>query len=101
GSGTREATDKLFSGFHISPARLMHYSSTQPIKESVEAGLGISLLSKWAVQKELKYGDLVVIDQQELPLKRSFSFVQQSPFQTKALEVFIELLRDSKGLTTL
>src|SRR5699024_6617754 len=26
GSGTREATDKLFSGFHISPARLMHYS---------------------------------------------------------------------------
>lgn len=101
GSGTREATEKLFSKCNISPKRLMHYSSTQPIKESVEAGLGISLFSKWAVQKELRYGDLTVVDHRRLPLKRSFSFVRQSPFQTKTLEVFIELLRDSRGLTTL
>src|SRR5699024_2215666 len=62
GSGTREATEKLFQRLHISPVKRMYYSSTQPIKESVEAGLGISLLSKWAVQKELKHGDLTVIE---------------------------------------
>src|SRR5690625_2552590 len=60
GSGTREATEKLFRQLNISPKKLMHYSSIQPIKESVEGGMGISLLSKWAVQKELKYGDLTV-----------------------------------------
>lgn len=101
GSGTREATEKLFQLWNISPAKLMHYSSTQPIKESVEVGLGVSLLSKWAVQKELKYGDLAVINIDEPPLKRTFAFLQQSPFQTKALEVFISLLRNHKTLLTL
>lgn len=101
GSGTREATEKLFRMLDISPAKRMHYSSTQPIKESVVAGLGLSLLSKWAVQKELEYGDLTIIDVEDLPLKRSFSIVRQSPFQTKALEMFIALLRDSKRLTSL
>ncbi len=94
GSGTREATEEIFNHWNISPKKLLYYSSIQPIKESVEVGLGISLLSKWAVQKELKYGDLTVIDIEALQLKRSFSFLRQSPFQTKALEVFIALLRE-------
>src|SRR5699024_7770728 len=101
GSGTREATETLFKKLDVEPKRRMYYSSTQPIKESVGAGMGISLLSKWAVQKEIKYGDLTVIDLEGLPFKRVFSFVRQSPFQTKALEVFIDLLRENKLLTTL
>jgi DNA-binding transcriptional LysR family regulator len=101
GSGTREATEKMFHLFGLEPAKLMHFSSTQPIKESVEAGLGISLLSQWAIQKELKYGDLKVLDIKGLPLSRPFSIVTNSSFQTKALEVFISLLRDNKTLTTL
>lgn len=100
GSGTREATEKLFQLWNMSPAHLMHYSSTQPIKESVEAGLGVSLVSKWVVQKELKYGDLTIINADELPLKRTFAFLQQSPFQTKALEVFISLLRRNETVLT-
>src|SRR5699024_9768148 len=101
GSGTREATEKMFQLFHITPDNFMHYSSTQPIKESVEAGLGISLLSQWAIQKELCHGDLEIIKVNGLPLSRQFSIVTKSPFQTKALEVFIELLRNNKMLTTL
>lgn len=101
GSGTREATEKVFRLFEMKPANLMHFSSTQPIKESVEAGLGISLLSQWAIQKELKYGDLKVINIKGLPLSRQFSIVTKSPFQTKTLEVFISLLRNNKMLTTL
>lgn len=101
GSGTREATEKVFRFFEMTPANLMHFSSTQPIKESVEAGLGISLLSRWAIQKELRYGDLKVINIEGLPLSRPFSIVTKSPFQTKTLEVFISLLRNNKMLTTL
>lgn len=92
GSGTREVTDKLFSEFKLAPTQFMYFSSTQPIKESVEAGLGISLFSEWAIQKELKYGALKVIKVKGLPLTRKFSIVTSSPYRTKAMEVFIELL---------
>ncbi|WP_077603929.1 LysR family transcriptional regulator [Oceanobacillus sojae] len=101
GSGTREATEKFFQRFDITPSRLMHFSSTQSIKESVAAGLGITLLSKWAVQKEVKYGDLKIIPIKGLPFVREFSIITKSPFKTNALEIFIELLRDSKQLKTL
>lgn len=101
GSGTREATEKMYGQLGIIPAKLMSFGSTQPIKESVEAGLGISLMSKWAIQKELKNRDLSTLDIKGLPFFRQFSIVTKSPFQTKALEVFISLLRDNRLLTTL
>lgn len=101
GSGTREATEKLFQHFELTPTQLMYFSSTQPIKGAVEAGLGISLLSKWAIQKELRNGDLKIININGLPFSREFSMITRSPFQTKALEVFIDLLRNHKELMTL
>lgn len=101
GSGTREAAELFFeqSGFY--PTRIMQFSSTQPIKESVEAGLGVSLLSHWAIQKELRHGDLTTLPIKGTPFKRNFSIVTNSPFQTKALQVFIELLKNSEELTVL
>jgi len=99
GSGTREAAEKVFQRYDITPADILNFSSTQSIKVAIEEGLGISLISKWALQKELKNGDLAVIDVKELPLTRRFSIVTSSPFQTKALQVFIELLRHNKKLT--
>jgi len=93
GSGTREAMEEMFERFEFQPARLMQFGSNQPIKEAVEAELGISLLSRWAIQKELKHGDLKIIRIAGLPFERKFSIITNSPFQTKALEVFIDLLK--------
>lgn len=101
GSGTRAAMDNLFAKHGVFPTALMNFSSTQPIKESVEAGLGISLLSHWSLKKELKSGDLKVLPVIGLPYLRKFSIVTSTPFQTKALEVFIDVLRTNKLLTTL
>ena len=99
GSGTREASENVFKQYSIAPPAIMHFSSTQPIKAMVEAGIGISLLSEWAIQKELRYGDLKIVDVVELPYTRDFSIVTRSPFQTKALSVFIEMLKNHKALT--
>lgn len=93
GSGTREAMEQFFERFDIAPKQTMSFSSTQPIKESVEAGLGISLLSTWAIQKEVRNGDLCILSVEGLPFLRKFSIITSTPFQTKALEVFIDLLR--------
>jgi DNA-binding transcriptional LysR family regulator len=72
----------------------MEFGSTQLIKESVEAGLGISLLSSWTIQKELKNGYISMLPVRGLPFKRHFSILTNSPFQTKALKTFLELMED-------
>jgi len=95
GSGTREAQDAFFLKHNISPKKLMEFGSTQLIKESVEAGLGISLLSNWTIQKELLLDTLKIIEIKGLPIKREFSVITRTPFQTKALEVFLQLLREN------
>lgn len=101
GSGTREASDKIFEQNAIDPDYTMTFGSTQAIKEAVRAGLGISLLSRWAIQTELNNGDLHMIDVEGLPFTRMFSIVTTSEFKTKAQQVFIELLNSSKEITDL
>lgn len=98
GSGTREAAENVFRQYNFSPSSMMQFSSTQPIKAMVEAGTGISLLSEWAIQKELRYGDLEILPVEGMPYSREFAIVTSSPFQTKALSVFLELLRSKKEL---
>src|SRR5699024_3740870 len=98
GSGTREAAENVFQQLNIQPEHVMNFSSTQPIKVAIEAGLGISLLSKWAIQKELRNGELKIIDVKELPFTRQFSIVTATPFQTKALQIFINLFRHNREL---
>lgn len=99
GSGTREVTDRMFLEQGIKPSNRMEFGSTQIIKESVEAGLGISLLSHWAVRKEIALGTICKLTVGGRPVERDFSLLtglhQQ---QTKATELFIDILRTQKGL---
>lgn len=98
GSGTREATEGMFEKFQFTPKDLMEFGSTQIIKESVEAGLGVSLLSQWVIHKELKLQKLYTLNIKGFPIIRKFLLVTPSTnFQTKASEIFINLLRDQKG----
>lgn len=94
GSGTREAADLMFNRYKISPKKLLEFGSTQLIKESVEAGLGISMLSDWVIRKEIENGNLSIIKIKDFSMTRDFSTVLRSPFRTKALSVFLEILYD-------
>lgn len=101
GSGTREVTEKMFRLCEMNPKNTLEFGSTQLIKESIEAGIGISLLSYWAIRKECSMGTLSIINLKQLPIIRTFSIVLRSPFQTKSLNVFLELLRESKTIPNL
>ncbi|EPZ48311.1 MULTISPECIES: LysR family transcriptional regulator [Alicyclobacillus] len=93
GSGTREVTDRVFQEFGIHPRAMIEYGSTQVIKESVEAGLGITLLSTWAIRKELTCQTLKAIPFAERPITRQFSMVQRkSDFYPKSIQLFTEFL---------
>ncbi len=93
GSGTREIANHMFHTFGILPASLMEFGSTQVIKESVEAGLGITILSKSVIRKELSLQLLAEIPFSEEPIHRQFSIVtRKTDFQTKAAQLFAKFL---------
>lgn len=94
GSGTRAAMDKVFQQLEIQPKNTLTLGSTQPIKSLVEKGMGISLMSEWAIQKELRDGDVTILPVEGLPLSRKFSTLIATPFRSKALQVFIKLLHE-------
>ncbi|MEH6955329.1 LysR family transcriptional regulator [Neobacillus drentensis] len=95
GSGTRDATEKLFETLQIRPIMLMEFGSTQLIKEAVEAGLGISYLSELTVKKERLLGTIQLLNVKGTPIKRNFSVITESvELHTKSMNVFIELIED-------
>ncbi|HHW36424.1 MAG TPA: LysR family transcriptional regulator [Bacillales bacterium] len=99
GSGTREAAEKMFTLCDFTPKEIMEFGSTQIIKESVEAGVGISLLSHWAVRKEVHFESLKLLKVNKEPIIRNFSIIRKNTeFHTKASEVFLETLRKSQAL---
>ncbi|VBB09149.1 transcription regulator hth lysr [Lucifera butyrica] len=102
GSGTREATEKMFAALQLTPADLLEFGSTQIIKESVEAGIGITLLSYWAIRKELSRGGLRRLAVRGIPVVRSFSLVTPATrFYTKATQIFLERVRQEGTLPAL
>lgn len=74
GSGTRAATQALFTSIGIDPPTLT-IGSNSAIRECVRAGLGISLLSHDTVERELASGTLRVLSAPGTPLVRNWHLV--------------------------
>src|SRR5699024_8575488 len=70
GAGTSETAESILQNMELTPNQVIHISSTQSIKEAVEARLWISLLSRWAIQKELELGYLQILPVAGLPFRR-------------------------------
>lgn len=89
GSGTRISLEEVLEEISLKPANVVTLGSTQAIKEAVEAGLGVALLSKWALRKEIKLGTLKIIRIRELKKTRSFKFIRRKEcFESKACNEF-------------
>ena len=69
GSGTRAATEELFERYGIAPTSLT-VGSNGAIRESVLAGLGVTLVARDAVARELDDGSLEELRGPGLPLRR-------------------------------
>ena len=74
GSGTRETTRDLFSQLGIAPPAVT-IGSNGAIRECVRAGLGISVLSRDAVAREIAEGSLAEIPTAATPLVRNWHLV--------------------------
>lgn len=93
GSGTREVTDRVFLEHEFHPTAIMEFGSSQVIKEAVQRGLGISIISEWLIINKIKYGDLVSLKIKNYPIKRRIHFVtNNAQLPTKATELFMSFL---------
>ncbi|MEW9672415.1 LysR family transcriptional regulator [Ammoniphilus sp. 3BR4] len=97
GSGTRAFNDQVIDEHQIKVKKSFVFSSSQGVKEAVAAGLGIGLLSKWVVQKDLEAGTLARIRVGEDPFFREFSIIlRKDPYLTKAMEIFLQRIKANK-----
>jgi DNA-binding transcriptional LysR family regulator len=98
GSGTRQMIEKHLaksgiSSNNIKAAFIM--GSTESIKSAVEEGLGISILSRWAVKKEIRNGTLKATTFKEQKILRDFSLIFRKPGSySHALDKFLDFLRN-------
>jgi DNA-binding transcriptional LysR family regulator len=85
GTDTRVAMDIALAG-RLDPLRMMEIPSSEAIKQSVMAGMGISFLSAYAIWLEIQAGLLVVLDVDGFPIQRSLcvAHVSDKPLSTVA-----------------
>lgn len=96
GSGTREVIAEYIqqtypehAGLHV----VMELGSPEAVKGAVEAGMGVSVVSRATIQKELKLGTLVAVEL-DPPLERPFSFVhQKQKFRLRVMEELLDFAR--------
>jgi DNA-binding transcriptional LysR family regulator len=96
GSGTRQIIEKFLARHGITPHDMeisVVLGSTEAIKDAVESGLGISIISRWAARKESKYGTLRLLSLREEKIIRDFSLViNKNSVSSNALDEFLSLL---------
>jgi DNA-binding transcriptional LysR family regulator len=77
GSGTRIAMERFFSNRHMRLNTGMEVGSNEAIKQSVQAGLGLGLLSRATIDQELELARLAVLDVSEFPIMRHWYVVHR------------------------
>jgi DNA-binding transcriptional LysR family regulator len=75
GSGTRAATERFFARIGRPVAPVMELGSTGAIKQAVAAGLGVAVVSRWAIDMELTLGRLAILHVAGFPIERGWSIV--------------------------
>lgn len=75
GSGTRTAAERFFARHGLELRMAMELGSSGAIKQAVAADLGIAVVSRWAIDLELRLGRLVVLDAVGFPIERRWSIV--------------------------
>lgn len=95
GSGTGEFLAHVIRSNGLKVASTVTISSNQAIKETVMQGLGLSLLSKSVIEREVQSGHVCILPLSGSTFKRTFSCVY-SPIMVEKQNVkaFLQVLED-------
>lgn len=93
GSGTRNIVEEALEKARITLSKTMELGTTEAVKQAVKVGLGVSILSKHLVKKELETGLIASIPLQGTNLKRDLYLVyHKDRYLSDAARVFLELI---------
>lgn len=77
GSGTRGATEAFFQEHGLKLNAAMEMNKNEAIKQAVEAGLGLGVVSRHTVRNELAARRLICLDVQGFPIRRQWHLVHR------------------------
>lgn len=77
GSGTRNAMERSFKDAGIVPGRTMEMTGNETIKQAVEAGIGLAVVSRHTIELELDAGRLVELNATGFPINRKWYIVHR------------------------
>jgi DNA-binding transcriptional LysR family regulator len=106
GSGTRGAMYRFFNQHKIKLTTGMELGGLSSIKQGVQAGLGLGLLPRGAVEVELMLGRLVELKFSEMPIRRHWYVVLHkdkrlsaaaSAFKALLIEEAVDLLQSDSS----
>jgi len=93
GSGTREVVDDYFRQNGVQPEDLhitMELGSREAIKGAVEAGLGIAIVSRATILKEVKLGDLIAVSLNPRLIRPLSLVYAKEKFRSRLLQTFLD-----------
>jgi LysR family transcriptional regulator, low CO2-responsive transcriptional regulator len=97
GSGTRFAVEKAARRTNVRLQVGMELGSNGAIKHAVESGLGLAILSRYAIGLEETAGKLAILDVEGFPVHRQWNIVHLKRHRLAApVAGFIEFLRSGE-----
>ena len=78
GSGTRSAMERIFAEHGIQPHISMEMETNEAIKQAVQAGMGLGILSLHSIELELETKRLAILNVEHFPLLRHWFAVHPS-----------------------
>ncbi|HVX94070.1 MAG TPA: LysR family transcriptional regulator [Polyangia bacterium] len=95
---TRRLVDRFLRAHGAAAAVTMELDNIETIKRSVEAGLGVSILPRPALENEVKAGTLVALPLAGGPLTRPLGLIHRRGRElSPAAQAFLETLRRDLG----
>lgn len=100
GSGTRNAMERFFTEQQITINRGMETDTSEAIKQAVQAGMGLGIMSRHTIELELITNRLMILDVQGFPIMRHWHIVHRKNKRfSKVAKTFKEfLLKEAPAL---
>lgn len=77
GSGTRSAMERFFAAHKVAINKGMETDTTEAIKQAVQAGMGLGIMSLHTVELELETSRLKILNVQGFPIVRYWYVVNR------------------------
>ncbi|MCK5721366.1 MAG: LysR family transcriptional regulator [Gammaproteobacteria bacterium] len=77
GSGTRTAMQRFFEEHKLSITSSMEMNENEAIKQAVQAGMGLGIVSIHTIELELETKRLVILDVEDFPIMRHWYLVHR------------------------